>query len=664
MQRIELRDFLRYQFLSSPEFSPNGKKAAFVVSQCDEGTDGYRSFIHLYDCESGESTRLTGGGKEKQFVWLDDRTLLFSGLRDKALQEKNAAGEPWTAFYSLSIDGGEAQEYMRVPAKVLNFVPVTADLFALLCAFQNDRKNPHDYEGAEKEAVLKELQKEKDYWVCDEIPFRHNGPGFHNGTRARLYLFDRRDGSMKPVSDPWQQVEFIRTKENEILFTAMHFYKERRMGLSTGVYLYDIPSGKTAELVAEDLYRLRFCDYMGDGVVFAGSDMKSWGPNENPHFFRVSREGKLTRMAENQESACNSVGSDCRYGGGADFRCEGDAVYFLSTQGGNAVVMRAHADGSIETLTPANGTVDSFDVHGGELLYVGMKGDRLQELYTFKEGREERRTGFNEWVQTDRTLSTPERFTFQSEGNTIEGYVIKPVGFDPAKKYPAVLDIHGGHKCAYGPVFYHEMQLWANEGWFVIFCNPRGSDGGGNTFAEIIDRYGEIDYVDIMNFTDECIARYPQIDTAKMAVTGGSYGGYMTNWVIGHTDRFCCAASQRSISNFFSEFGTADTGYYFPLKQFVGSNPWDHTDRYWFHSPLAYANRCKTPTLFIHSEEDYRCPLQEGIQMFTALKFHQVDARLVVFRGENHELSRGGKPSHRERRLSEITGWFRHYLNG
>ena len=205
------------------------------------------------------------------------------------------------------------------------------------------------------------------------------------------------------------------------------------------------------------------------------------------------------------------------------------------------------------------------------------------------------------------------------------------------------------------------MQGCANVGYFVFVRNPRGGDGRGNEFADIRGRYGKEDYSDLMKFTDVVLKKYPQIDVNKVGVTGGSYGGFMTNWIIGHTDRFAAAASQRSISNWISMAYISDIGYYFAEDQ-VASTPWTDMDLMWEQSPLKYADKVKTPTLFIHSDEDYRCPIAEGWQMFSALKYHGVEARLCMFKGENHELSRGGKPLHRQRRLDEITDWFEKYL--
>ncbi|NLK65829.1 MAG: S9 family peptidase [Tissierellia bacterium] len=360
-------------------------------------------------------------------------------------------------------------------------------------------------------------------------------------------------------------------------------------------------------------------------------------------------------------SLYNSVGSDCRYGAGELRRVYGNCLYFISTENKSSFIKKLSLDGSIEKLTSDNGSVDCFDISSEGIIFIGLRDIKLQELYTLQNNIETQRTKFNEKIVETKTIVKPESFNFQNDGVTIEGFVLKPVNFDEKKCYPGILNIHGGPKTVYGEVFYHEMQYWANEGYFVFFCNPRGSDGRGDEFADIRGKYGNIDYDDLMKFTDKVLEKYPQIDCSRIGVTGGSYGGFMTNWIIGHTDRFKCAVSQRSISNWISKFGTTDIGYYFNVDQNL-SSPWNNVEKMWFHSPLKYANQAVTPTLFIHAEEDYRCWLVEGLQMFTALKYHGVDARLCMFRGENHELSRSGKPRHRVRRLEEITKWFEKYL--
>ena len=252
-------------------------------------------------------------------------------------------------------------------------------------------------------------------------------------------------------------------------------------------------------------------------------------------------------------------------------------------------------------------------------------------------------------------------YFLNTDGVDIDGFVMKPVGYEPGKRYPGILHIHGGPKMVFGPGFHHEMQLWVASGFFVCYCNPRGSCGKGNAFADLQGKYGEVDFRDLMEFTDEVLRRYPEIDADRMGVAGGSYGGFMTNWVIGHTDRFRCAVSQRSIANYVGDYLLSDIGYYYVPDQQLGTI-WEHPERLWKASPLTYADRVKTPTLFIHADKDYRCTLANGLEMFAALKLHGVESKLCMFYGENHGLSREGKPSNRISRLSEILHWMEEHL--
>ncbi|MBR5265808.1 MAG: S9 family peptidase, partial [Clostridia bacterium] len=247
-----------------------------------------------------------------------------------------------------------------------------------------------------------------------------------------------------------------------------------------------------------------------------------------------------------------------------------------------------------------------------------------------------------------------------SDGYVINGFVLKPKDYDPTKKYPAVLEIHGGPHTSFGHVFFHEMQVMASDGCFVMYCDPRGGTGRGRDFYEIGGKWGDIDYKDLMEFVDEVLKVYPAIDEKKLGVTGGSYGGFMTNWIIGNTDRFAAAVSQRSIAEWghFNLVGDIPgTG----MRE-IQSDIWDDFEKVYSQSPLKHVHKAKTPTMFIHSFEDYRCTQPEAEQMYRALLNNKVDTRICFFKGENHELSRSGKPKHRLRRLKEITQWLYKYI--
>lgn len=259
----------------------------------------------------------------------------------------------------------------------------------------------------------------------------------------------------------------------------------------------------------------------------------------------------------------------------------------------------------------------------------------------------------------------PLSITSRFDREAVNGYVLLPPDFrqEARASYPLILDIHGGPKTVYGSTYYHEMQVWANLGFVVCCTNPHGSDGRGNKFADIRGAYGQQDYDDLMDFLDAVLKTYPQIDSKRLGVTGGSYGGFMTNWIITHTKRFQAACTQRSISNWLSFYGTSDIGYLFATDQNkVKDFSLEDQKTLWEHSPLHYINNAVTPTLIIHSDSDYRCPYEQGMQLHTALTALGVPNKLCVFHEENHELSRSGRIKAREQRLNLITHWFLQYL--
>lgn len=658
MENLKLKDFLDYKYLSNLEFSPNGENAGFVVNTTNYDDNNYQSNIWLLNSKTKKYSKLTSLNEERSFLWIDNSTIIFPAARDAKLKEKVNQGEKWTAYYSIDINGGEADKYMQIPLMVTAIKMIDKDNFVLTAKYDNYGINLNELTGEERNKAVAKLKEEKDYEVLDEIPFWSNGGGFTNQKRNRLYLYNRVSNEVTPLTCEHTVVTYFSYKDGKVLYVGNVF--EGKLEQREGIFCYDIASKTTETLLPINAnFRVSYAEFLEDAVICALNDCKEYGMNQNPSFY-VIKNGKLELLKKHDTWMINTVGSDCRYGGGKSYRVVNGKLYFPTTVFKDSFLNTIDLAGNETVLTKANGSVDVYDVHGDEILFVGLRGIKLQEIYSLKDGEETQITTFNENIYTDKKLSIPEKCNFVNDGIEIEGWVLKPVDYDETKTYPAILDIHGGPKTVFGEVFYHEMQVWANMGYFVFFCNPRGGDGRGNAFADIRGKYGTIDYDDLMKFTDVVLEKYP-IKADRVGVTGGSYGGFMTNWIIGHTDRFRCAASQRSIANWISKFGTTDIGYYFNADQ-NASTPWINQEKLWWHSPMKYADQAKTPTLFIHSEEDYRCWLAEGIQMFTALKYHGVEARLCMFRGENHELSRSGKPKHRVRRLEEMTNWFEKYL--
>lgn len=665
LEKLRLDDFTKYKFLSGLEHNPSGTHACFVVHEANLEENDYTSNLWILEVSTGSSYQLTALGKERSFIWLSDQEILFAATRSAKDQERQKKGEQFTVYYKINIHGGEAVEAFRVPLRVRQLKPLPDQTFLLTATYNPKYKDLTGLDDEEKAKELKQREEGKDYEVLEEIPYWSNGGGFTSGNRTRLYIYDNRDQSLQALTSETMDVEGVELNQNKTKAVFPGSDYTGMMPLRNSLYLVDLESRAVSKLTPDEEFSYWSAHFISDELLMVrGSARQRYGLNENPHFYSLStQDGTKTLLTPDFDlSMYSSVGSDSRYGGGKGVVQDGEFLYFVTTERESSYLNRINPQGQIEKVSQKPGSIDSFSVKHGQVLVVALRDLSLQEVYSLHDGEETKLTSFNRWVNEERTLSQPEALSFPIDADgTCEGWILKPVGYTPGQKYPAILNIHGGPKTVFGTVFFHEMQYWANEGYFVFFCNPRGSDGKGNEFADIRGKYGTIDYDDLMRFTDLVLEKYPEIDQARVGVTGGSYGGFMTNWIVGHTDRFRAAASQRSISNWVSMGYTTDIGYYFTPDQ-IAATPWTDYEKLWEHSPLKYADRVKTPTLFIHSDEDYRCWVPEALQMFTALKYHGVESRLCLFKGENHELSRGGKPKHRIRRLEEITNWFHRFL--
>ena len=665
MENLRIDDFTKYKFLSGVKHNPSGTQACFITHEANMDENGYTSNLWVYDLQKNRSYQLTGLGKERSFTWLRDDQILFAATRDPKDQERQKKGEDLTIFYSIDIHGGEAIEAFRVPMQVQALEPLGGSEFLLTCTYNPQRQNLASVSEETKAAELKRREEEKDYEVLEEIPYWSNGKGFTSKSRSRLYIYNRDDKTLEPLTGEVLQVTSVELNRDKTQAVIVGAEYSGMMPITNSLYVADLPAKTVRKLTPDGEFSYSSAHFVDDQkIICRGNARERYGLNENSRFYLVSvADGTKNLLTPDFDlSTWNTVGSDCRYGGGKGTQFDAGFLYFVTTENDSSYLNRIDESGNIEKLSTQTGSIDSFSVQNGEILVIALRGLTLQELYSLQDQGEKQLTTFNSWVNQERRLSIPEALSFETEpGVTIHGWVLKPVDFVEGQKYPAILDIHGGPKTAFGTVFFHEMQYWANEGYFVFFCNPRGSDGKGNAFADIRGKYGTIDYDDLMRFTDLVLETYPEIDSGRVGVTGGSYGGFMTNWIIGQTNRFKAAAAQRSISNWTSMGFTTDIGFYFTPDQ-IGATPWTDYEKLWEHSPLKYAHRVETPTLLIHSEEDYRCWLPEGLQMFTALKYHGVEARLCLFRGENHELSRSGQPKHRIRRLQELTSWFNRFL--
>lgn len=661
MKSIQLNEFLNFKFLSRVAWNQAGDAAAFVVSKPNEVENNYQSVIWLY--RNNKLSRLTGSDKESFYIWEDDSNLLFAAARDskdKKLAEKK---EAFTSFYRISISGGEAEKAFTIPLPVLSIKPMKKDEYLIAAVIDLEYPDWYLMSDKEKEAAKKKREENKDYEVFEEIPWWSNGGGYRYNKRTRLFIYNSKKNKLEAITPAEFDVgsfELDSTK-TKVVYTGAVLHG--KVELYDQVYSYDIASKKRKAIYDKLDQHIHYVTFFGKDYFALKKDGVDYGINQNPSFYLLNEKGVFNELHAYDNSVGSTVGSDCRYGGGNPIKMVNGDFYFLTTIRNASHLYRLKEGRLLEKLIELEGSIDGFDIVDNKILFVAMYQNKLQELYEYslETGKVKQVSKFNEAALKGKYVATPKKMTIKSRDTEIDGWVLEPINYDKKKKYPAILDIHGGPKTVYGEVFYHEMQYWASEGYFVFFCNPVGSDGRGNEFMDIRGKYGTIDYQDIMNFTDAVLKEYPAINTKKVAVTGGSYGGFMTNWIIGHTDRFAAAASQRSISNWLSFYGTSDIGTYFTRDQQGVKDVIAEADKLWERSPLSYVNNVVTPTLFIHSDEDYRCWIPEAMQMFTALKDRGIEARFAMFHGENHELSRSGKPLHRIKRLTEITEWIKKY---
>ncbi len=342
---------------------------------------------------------------------------------------------------------------------------------------------------------------------------------------------------------------------------------------------------------------------------------------------------------------------------------DGKRIYFQTAEHGKVQLRSIGVDGGdLRTEIDERGVVGAytFDREHGRMAYFfgSMESPGEVRVWNVRTGRHRTLARPNRNLLARLDLGTVEEVWFEGKDRyRLQGWILKPPGFDPSRKYPSILEIHGGPQTQYGYFFMHEFYFLAAQGYVVYFSNPRGGRGYGEAHTKAIwGRWGTVDYDDLMAWAD-FIEKQPYIDPERMGVTGGSYGGYMTLWIIGHTQRFRGAVAQRVVSNFISMWGSSDGNWVFQLPLEAGP-PWVDFQRYWERSPIAHLGNARTPTLLIHSEQDHRCPIEQGEQAFVALKVQGVDTEMVRFPDEPHGLSRVGRTDRRVSRLNHILRWF------
>lgn len=645
MQNLIIEDFLDYKFLSNLKNSPDNKNLSFLSTSMDLDGNNYHSTINFINNHNSYCLNLPDIQIEGDYNWRDNSSIVF--IEYERLKNHNRTN---SIFKEVDLNSGEIRNLFKIDFKVLDFKFVNNNTIVFKALFFNDSHKDED-------TCL----------IIDEIPFWNNDLGFTNKKRHRLYLYNMEESKISSISDEFTNIiSYEFNREKQLINIISNSYIDKKYE-KTDLQIYNIADNKLVKISPLENFKYLYSGFIGDKLFFIGSDMKKFGNMENPHFYLMDigkNHFDFQKISKDNFnfSVNNSIETDCIYGIQNNVFSTDEYIYFVTTEGDSSFINKIDSLGNTQKLSNKKGAIHSIKVVNDEIYFIGMRSLKLQEIYYLKDNLEKQITFLNKWVLENRTLSIPEKLTFKTEDEIlIEGWLLRPINFDPRVKCPGILYIHGGPKKAYGEVFFHEMQCMANQGYAVFFCNPRGSDGRGNEFADIRGILGDKDFDDIIEFTNLVLEKYHFIDKDNIGVCGGSYGAFMTNWIISHTDQFKAAVSQRGISSWISKFSTSDIGYRF-VPDLLGATPWSDFNKLWDRSPLKYASNISTPTLFIHSENDYRCHVNESIQMFTALKYHGVESKLYLIKNEHHGLSKNGKPQNRIKRLDETLRWFNKYL--
>ncbi|HEY3440589.1 MAG TPA: S9 family peptidase [Paludibaculum sp.] len=662
---IAADDIYAFRWAADPQISADGTRVVFTQVSVNAKHDGYDTALWLVPTAGGPPRALTAGPRDSSPRWSPD------GTRLAFLRAIEKDGKPQPAqIWILPMEGGEARQLTTL-AKGAS-APVWSPDGARI-AFNSTTK-PEDHK--------KKDDPPSDVRVITRAVYRANGGGYVD--------FDRPTHIWTVAVQPGQTATQITSGTSSegtpawspdgarLYFTAERdpepYYRPQDGDL------YSVPSAGgavTPALHVDSALRVVTLSPDGKSVAFVSA------VNGNP-IRSYSQPDLWTATLTNPQPRNLTTAYDFDIGGGPGgdqgppragggsrpvWSADGRTLFVVAEERGAANLKRVHTDtGKLESLTEGNHAVYAYSAtpDAARMVVAISTPTNIGDLYLLNTDTKAltRLTNINEALFSQLKLTEPEMIWYDSfDGKKIQAWVQRPPDFQPGVKYPLILNIHGGPHAAYGYVFDHEFQWMAAKGYVVLYPNPRGSTSYGQDFGNVIQyAYPGDDYKDLMAGVDELLRR-GWIDPARLGVTGGSGGGVLTNWTIGHTDRFKAAVSQRSIADWRDFWYTADFALFQPT--WFRDAPWKEEVDFKARSPITYIEKITTPTMFIEGEADLRTPpTAGGEQMFRALKYRRIPTVMVQFPGESHELSRSGKPSHRVERLQHIVAWFDKFILG
>lgn len=653
---MEIKDLTKLVSVTDPRISPDGTRAVFIHTQIDEEENTYRAHLYHINLETGEQTQWTYGKERVSSPrWSADGTAV-AFLSDR--NEKNQ-------LFVMPATGGEARSLTDFEKGVNGFEWAPCGTKIWFNALVKEGKTFTDKEE-------KEEKKQPEPYHVDKMKYKMDGMGllpkeFHrhigsvdlNTKKVEQLTEGNYHYSLETVSHDGTKLIYGVTREENLDFVFRQ-----------PLYLMDLETKEESVLIEEE-------GYFG-GAAFSHDDSKVAFVGSMRQFENATHTEVYVADLKAQTRISLTEGLDVPVGDYvvADHQqgavapdvvwTKDDHLYFQVSTMGDVRLYFASLDGMIFPASPDLEHVYGYDIsRSGEFAVAAISTPvNPGELYllTISTGERQALTSFNEeFLKQTELVEAQPIITKGSKDWAVHGWLMKPYGYQEGQKYPLVVNIHGGPHAMYANTFVHEMQLLAARGFGVLYVNPRGSHGYSQEFVNAVrGDYGGGDYEDIMNSVEQIVESNAWIDADRLGVTGGSYGGFMTNWIVGHSDRFKAAVTQRSISNWISFFGVSDIGYYFSDWQ-IGADMTD-VDKLWKHSPLKYAKNVETPLLILHSENDYRCPIEQSEQLYVTLKSMGKTTEFVRFPEADHNLSRTGKPNLRFARLEQITGWMEKYL--
>ena len=642
-------DYFAFEFISDPRISPDGKLVAYVVTTVDQKQNRRHSSIWMAATDGSRAPWpfTTSPQNANAPRWSPDgQSLAFISSRTSA---DGPAGDAKPQVWVLSMSGGEARRITNLKNGANSF-QWSPDGKRLACL---SRTGPSDNRAESKDR--------SDVRHYSHISYKFNDTGWFDDRRSHIWIVDAKTSAAKQITsgEDWNDADPQWSPDGtRIAFVSNRTGKEYDENRNADVWVISAEGGPLTRISDHDEAD-NSPRWSADGktIAFVGRIRE----DEHPKIWLAPSVGgaPATLAAKNLDL----IPSDL------DWAEDGRALYFQTGVKGDTHLFRVDViSKELSPVTSGPRAIRGVDINDKtrKMVYTANDFKHLDDLYVADiSGQNERKlTRHNDALWRQLELQDVERISYKSaDGWDVDGFLVKPVGWQEGKKYPMILSVHGGPAGMYGVDWFHEFQVYAGRGWAVFFTNPRGSTGYGEKFERgIVGEWGGKDYQDVMNGVDAILKKYSWIDRERMGVTGGSYGGYMTNWIVGHTNMFKAAVTLRSVVNFISDDGTRDGAY--GHKRDFGGDIFEKFDLYWDRSPLKWAKNVKTPTLILHSDNDYRVPLEQGEQWFRALKHFGVTTELVLFPRENHNLTRTGEPRHLVESLNWQIYWFDRFLNG